>query len=364
MAFELQRMLARYVDSAPAPGHLASKFKVGPLGIHSAAEVLWDVQRSNRKIAYPQANAGVGYHMNDRSGFSAKKTAPPVYMEGNALAASDLLGVRQFGQNPFADQNFMAAVNDIMSMNAAKITTMIQGSLELMASQILTTGAISLVNTANAVVFSEDFKMKETHRPVASVAWSTPATAKPVTEIANLCDVINRDGKSEPKTIEMNSSTFEEMIATTEFSDAASNQKYVFNGEVVMPENRPNLRGAKYRGRFRFRQWVLEMYTYDEEFEHPYQGTVTKYIPDGKYIIEAGERYDATFGGILKFGEDTQAMNYLGGARLNSADLLQDLDFNAWISLDRTVINLGIGTRPLLIPVAIDTYGCGSADTA
>lgn len=364
MAFELYRMLERYADSVPAPGHLASKFTVKAGGIHQASKVMWDVKRSNRKIAFPQADASAGYHMNGRQGFTNKETAPPVYMEGASLVATDLMGVRQFGEDPFSNPNFTAAVNDIMSMNAEKISDMIQGSLELMAAQILTTGAISLKDSSNVVRFAEDFAPKDSHFPNASVAWSSASTAVPLADIADLCDKIVDDGKTEPERITMNSNTFEEMIATDSFKAAMSKDVNIWNGEVSVIGRETGMRGAKRRGRIRCRNYVLDVYTYDVKYEDPYSSSESYYIPDGKWIVESGGRYDATFGGIVTIGKSAEAMSLLGGARITQRDLLQDLDLNAWISNDRTSINLGIGTRPLLIPVGIDTFGCGDADAA
>jgi len=35
-----------------------------------------------------------------------------------------------------------------------------------------------------------------------------------------------------------------------------------------------------------------------------------------------------------------------------------DIQMNAWITIDGTTMMVEAGTRPLMIPTAIDTYGC------
>jgi len=35
-----------------------------------------------------------------------------------------------------------------------------------------------------------------------------------------------------------------------------------------------------------------------------------------------------------------------------------DMFTNAWVSEDNESISVGVSSRPLLVPTAIDTYGC------
>jgi hypothetical protein len=362
MSFELVRMLAPYMEKVSPPLHLASKFKAGEFANKLSSKLKYDIKRTSKDIAYPVRSTATGYHMNARDGFSSREVAPPTYMEGAALPANELMGVRAFGKDPYTDPSFLEEVQNEMSVKADKLIAMIQGSLELQASQILTGGAISLVNNAGEVVFDLDYEATATHFPKASVAWASTTTAVPLTDILNLCILIQREGKGMPSKITMNSVTLESMKACDSFKIAMNSDYRVFNGELGSIARVEDLRGAVRIGTLQIAPFVLDLYLYDEEYKHPQNGAMTKYLPDTRYIVESTTQdFRCEFGGFARYpGADGLEMI---GTRQARNDMLADLDVNAWFSLDRTVWNLGLASRPLLIPVSIDTFGCGYSTT-
>lgn len=365
------QMLTPYVESVDVPYHLSSLFTVPQGGIHNKAKVRVHVRRSKRDIAFPMANGSTGYHENTRRGWSRKDLAPAVYKEAISITADELMGEETFGRNPFEDTNLITRAQEEVSIVAAELNELIRRGLELQASQILQTGVLTLVDDTGATVFSEDFAMKSTHKPNASVNWATTGSAVPLTDIGNSCDVIAQDGKRQPVACHMNAAEFMKMQATDSFKDAMSNQRRMYSGEImrlnrdvnqpINPMPNGGNGGALFRGILEVKNYRLDLYVYDEMYNHPQTGTLTKYILDTKVIIESRGRMDATFGRINNFGTDGRARQYIQG-RVANRTRMTDLTIVAWISPDGTTLHIGIGTRALLFPVAIDSFAC--LDTA
>jgi hypothetical protein len=160
----------------------------------------------------------------------------------------------------------------------------------------------------------------------------------------------------------MNSSTFDEMMSCTTVIAALNAEIRLWKGEFGPQPVGTDTRGAVKQGTLKCGPYVLEIWTYDASYKKPYGGAQTKFIPDGKWIIESGGRMDATFGGLANFGTDGRASRYF--TRVSNAGMLADMSIVTWIEPDGTSMGIGAGTRPLLIPVAVNTFGCGDADAA
>jgi hypothetical protein len=361
------QMLAPYVEMSDIPFHLSQLFKVPMNGIHNKAKVKVDIRRSTNDVAFPMKDAGLGWHMNKRKDFSSNEVEPAIYKEGFAIAADDLMAGRAFGQNPYEDKALMARAQEEIGTVTANLREKIKRGLELQASQILTTGALTLVDDTNASVFSESFGARTAHYPNASVSWATTGSAVPLTDLANLATLIFTNGRKMPKRVHMNSVTFAQMKATDSFKAAMSKDYRIDNGEIfrlnseakpAYPISETMDGGGIFRGQLELGgSFLLDLYVYDGDYTHPYSGSATKYIPDYKVIIEADGRLDATFGTIQSFGTDGRASNLIRG-RMTNRSLLSDITIIAWFTPDGTVFQCGVGTRALLVPTAIDTFGC------
>jgi hypothetical protein len=90
---------------------------------------------------------------------------------------------------------------------------------------------------------------------------------------------------------------------------------------------------------------------------------MTKYIPAKKVVIGSDGRRDATFGAIPRLRNDQQALRFLP-ARIRSQAGRMDMNFNAWFDGPGEVLNIGVGTRALLIPTDKYSFGCLDTDLA
>lgn len=361
------QMLEPYVEQVDAPNHLTSLFTIPRGGIHDAFKVKVDVRRTTRGVAFPMKDPSAGYHMNTRQGYSSKELEPAAYKEGFSISADELMGDRAFGLDPFKEPGLMARAQDEMSRVVPNLNDLIRRGMEIQASQIMQTCALSLVDNTNAVVFAEDFAPKATHFANASIAWTTTATAVPFTDIRNMCDLNMRDGKTPPKRLHLNSVTLAELKATAEFIAAMDVNYRTYSGELFRLNSGAQpvhgmvgggKGGAIFRGVLEVANYLLDLWVYDGEYDHPYTGAATKYIADHKVIIESGGRMDATFGRIHNFGTDGRGDRFITNGRMTNKDLLMDMSVVAWVEPNGSAFSVGIGTRALLFPVAVDTFAC------
>jgi len=360
-ATETIQLVAPYVEEDEGPLALSSLFIVPQNGIHNKDKVEFHIRRTSRKVALPQRDPTTGYRMNGLKGFDIKTIKPTVYKEGLSVSADEVVAGRSLGKNPYESPAFMARVSEVVAPTITEMIAMIKRAIEIQASQIITLGTVTLTD-GTGTVYSEDFECLATHFPNAFTAWSTAETAVPFTDIANLCDVIERDGKRKVRRAICNSSCFDEMKATTQFKNGASGQ---YTGEIYKLDIEasrvyPDLgNGAIPQGVLRIRGGRrIDLYTYDEWYETD-AGVKTDYVGDTKFILEASPRMDATFGAINKFGIDSEAaaVGRMVG-RMAAKPKLIDLSYNMWFSPDREVFNFGVGTRPALAPITRDCFGC------
>jgi hypothetical protein len=354
---KIKRMVAAYDEELSVPYFLSSLFRSPAENFVGSAELIeWDVMRHEEDVAVPQKDPSTGYRYNQFSGYTNKQVDAPTYKEAFAIAASTLNAGKSFGRDAYDDPSFQekAAAKTLIGMR--KLEQKIRRGMELQASQILTTGVLNLTDTAGNTAFAVDFAPKAaTHFTNAGTAWST-ATDPVVDDILPLCDAIRNDGKRDPIRMHMGEGSWEAALAITKFTDRLKDQFLNLGSSTPMPN--PGTNGGNLRGWLEVGSYRLEIYTYGGRYKHPQTGTVTKYIPDDKVIIESGGRLDAYFGAIPNFGQDGRALRYMPSSRFASPGRGMDMTVNAWLDNPGEVLNVGVGARVLLVPTAIDTFGC------
>jgi hypothetical protein len=124
-----------------------------------------------------------------------------------------------------------------------------------------------------------------------------------------------------------------------------------------------NGNGGTYRGTVEIGNYRYDIWTYGGRYKDPQTGNKVQYIADDKVVVRASSgRIDATFGAIPNIGrllgvQNTNLIPELPG-RLSNSSGGMDLFTNVWLSNDGEQLFGGVGCRPLLIPTALDTFGC------
>ena len=141
-------------------------------------------------------------------------------------------------------------------------------------------------------------------------------------------------------------------------------QKALENRRVNIGEIRPTMTGAG--AAFYGFVWVgvheFEIWTYAETYKDPQTGNPTRYLGDDKVIMISDQtRLDMVSARVpLPLGPDPRVANMLPG-RLTSRAVgggSFDVTPNVYTTPNGKQIMGELESRPLLIPVQIDGYGC------
>jgi len=348
------RLLRAYRQSAPPTRFLSGMFTSPPENFFDSEEVQIDIVRNEEDVSIAIRDLSVGYRNNSEDLYTNKAFKPPIHKEAGPLNAFDLLN-RMPGQDPFTNPDFAANATVRSFAIFRKCDQKIRRAMELQASQVLQAGVVSLIDDTGAEVYGIDYKPKATHFPTVGTAWSNAATATPLDDISALGTVIRTDGLSQPSRLVFGQTAWDEFIRTDQVKLALDNRRIDLG--AVAPASRGE--GAVFMGFIWAGSYRYEMWTYTGRYKHPQTGVSTPFITPGKVIMTSdGARLDAVFGSVPRLvAADPRVAQFLPG-RMSDGGTGIDLSTNAWITPDGQQLFVGAGTRPLMIPTAIDTYGC------
>lgn len=347
-------MLAAYEQDAEPTMFLSGMFQSPRRNFHNSEEVEIDIVRSEEDISIAIQDLSTGARLNSEDIYTNKGFVPPIHKEAGPINAHTLIK-RMPGQDPFAAVDFQAnAISRGISLGR-KLQRKILRAIEQQSSQVLTTGTVTLIDGAGTSVYTIDYKPKATHFPTAGTAWNA-ASPTMLADIASLANVIRGDGLSSPDMLIMGAGSYELFIQDADVLARMDNRRIAGNG-IVPLERLGN--GGIYRGTIEIENYRYDIFTYDGRYKHPSTGVSTKYIPDDKVVVRSSTgRMDATFGGIPRIaGPDPRVPGALL-SRVSVPGQMLDLQMNGWVTPDGETMMVQAGTRPLMIPTAIDTFGC------
>ena len=356
-----RRMLDAYIQQAWIPtGFFSGMFQLRPGNVYDSEEVEIDIQRSGEDIAIVVYDISAGYRMNADDLYTNKSFKPPVFKEAFTINAFSLIK-RQAGQNPFQNAPFRATLTTQFFRGMVKIDEKIRRAIEVMSSEVLQTGKVTLINEQGAAAYELDFKPKATHFPTAAVAWDQAGSTK-LADLQALCDVIRNDGQVRPDQIIFGSAAFQEFL-NDEAVYKLFESRRIDRGMISPVPNRGQ-DAAQYRGVISVGSYHLDVWTYGGTYKNPQTGAVTEYMAPEKVLVRAsGARMDATFGNIPNIGEllgvgpRAQLIPELP-ARMTGVAEGVDFHTNVWLDERGEALFGGVGSRPLMIPTAIDTFAC------
>lgn len=350
------RMLKKYEDKAPPQFFLSSLFQTPPENFHDSQKITVDVVRSDPRIAYPLPGGLAGTRKVEMTKYQNKEFEPPVYDTEVQIAAFNAFK-RVAGMDPF-DPNAGLLKNIVEESFSAirMVDAMTRRAVELQCAQVLTTGAISLVDNGGTVVFSLDFVPKGTHF-VTPTAWAADgSTGDPEGDVSALAEVIRRDGKLPVTQLIAGRVAIQRLLVNAKIR-ANLNLWNANFGKVEPVVRRPG--GAMFHGVIQLGTEMVELWSYKETYLHPQTGAQTPFIPDNKVILRAPDgRLDLTFGSIPTIVPPDARVAQFMPSRMSNPGTGFDVSVNAWITPDNKHLAMSIGTRALAIPTALDTFGC------
>lgn len=353
-----KRMLSAYVQMAPSTLFLSGLFQSPPENFYESEEIEIDIVRSQEDISIVIEDLSTGYRMNSEDLYTNKGFKAPIHKEAIPLNSFDLIK-RMAGQDPFKSPDFRANIMTRLFNGMAKVERKIRRAIELQAAQVLQTGKVTLTDQSGLKLYNLDYKPKAAHFPTAGTAWSQ-STATPLTDINALAEVIRNDGLDDPDQLIMGVGAFMAFIENDKVAKAYDNRR-IDLGTISAMQMKGS--GGTFRGVVEVGNYRYDIWTYGGRYLDPVAKKAKPFIDTGKVIVRAsGGRLDATFGAIPNIGallgeQATRLLPELPGRISNTAGGM-DLFTNAWLTPDGEQLFGGVGARPLMLPTAIDTFGC------
>jgi len=348
------QMLDVFRQQVDTPRFLSSFFQSPARNFHNSEDVEVDILREDEEVAVTVADITSSARMNEATRLTNKRFTPPVFKEAGPINAYRLM-LRVAGQNPYQDPqyqaNAMAAAMDIGRKTEGKI----RRAVELMASQVLQTGALTMKGDDGATRFTMDFSPKTSHFPTAGTSWATSATCTPLDDIESLADTIRTNARKECEDAIFGRVAIQNFLASTQVQTIADNRRFSL---VYIEGVADRGGGAKYHGTIVAGQYRLNLWSYTGRYKDVETGTITKYVDDNNVILRAPGRLDLTWGNIPQVGPmDQRLLPYLPSRVASSGNGI-DLHYNAWRELDGTGVTVQVAARPLTVPTEIDSFGC------
>ena len=350
-------MINAYTSAADPSMFLTSQFQAPRENFYNSESVELDIERSGEDVAIVIANMAEGYRKNAADIYTNKEFTAPVFKELAPLNAFSLLK-REFDQNPFANNDFQRKATTKAFGLMRKMENKIRRAIELMASQVLQTATVNMIDDSGNVLFTVDFKPKATHFPTAGTAWSN-AGADPLGDLEALAEVIRNDGLTDSNQLYFGIDAWEAFSNHPTVTPKMDLINSNIGSFLPMNPAQSGTRGAQFRGTIDIGHNKFDMWTYGARYKHPQTGVTTSFIDPAKVIMKSNDtRLDATYGSIPKFRQNNaDSLRFMPG-RISNRDARIDFFPNSWITEDGQTLNVAIASRPLLIPTAIDTFGC------
>jgi len=349
-----KKMISMYREMRPTEMFLSNLFRAPRENYYNSQTIEIDIERSDESVAIVMTDLATGYNMFSEDQYTNKEFLAPVLKEASPLNAFDLIK-RQSGQNPFQEPNFVANAMRQTMKKMRKLEDRARRHIELQASQVLQTGTLSLIDNDGVVRYALDYKPKSTHFPTSGTTWGQTGSDESG-DLISLANVIRGDGRMDPTVLIFGQTAFEVGMGENGNLRGRFETRRLDLGTIS--PFRPRAGGGQYRGVMDLGNYKFDVWTYNGRYDHPQTGANTQFVDPGKVIcFTPGARLNATFGSIPRFAPiDPRVRPFIPARRIRGDRM--DLNVNGWISDDGEQLIVGVGTRPLLIPTAIDTYGC------
>lgn len=362
-----KRLVEAYMEEAPPPSFLSSQ--ATRTHFHKSEKIEIDIERDDEDVAVVVTDVAAGARKNEYSRYTSKEFTPPIYKEESTLNGFELLK-RQPGDTPYVDPDYQANAVARTFKVFRRLDWKIQRAKELMWSQVLQTGILSLTDGSGNVLYTLDFGMKSAHKAAAGAAWSgLLSSATPLTHITDRARLVTRNGKRKPNMLIFGTTAWRYFWQNTyiqalfgirhEGIDIGRLRQQVGGLGDRAAKAETSARDAVYQGRLALDGFEFDLWVYDAEYRHPQTGNMTPYVAADNVIMKHSQsRLDMAYGDIpLAVRPEERVMPFLP-TRMSSAERGLDLITNAYAAPDNTGVTVGAYARPLTVPVAIDTLAC------
>lgn len=348
-----KRMLPAYLQMAPVTMFLSSFFQTPEINYHNTETVEVDIMRNDEDVAIAIVDLSTGSRQNFADLYTNKEFKPPIFDEEISISSFDLIK-REVGQNPFENPSYAANMVSRLFRGLVLVDNKIRRAIELMAAQVLQTATLTLRDQAGNALYTLDFGGRNSQFPTVTVSWGDSGDT-PLQDLEALAEEIRTNHKGDPDVLLFGKSAWANFIGNADVKEALDLRRD--ERAFVRPESRGA--GATYQGAIWIGNYRFEMWTYNGRYKDPQSGDSLNYLDADKVVmLDSQARRDRTYGTIPRLvGMDPRLASFIP-ERLSDPESGTDLSVFAYITPDGKQAKASAGTRPLVIPTAIDSFGC------
>jgi hypothetical protein len=338
-------------------GFLSSFFKVTQDSFTDSEFVDLDEIYEGEEIAPVVTDLSTGAVSLVEEKFVNRQIPFPVYaMKSPAQIAA--LMTRQPGESAYVTEkiNWLARLAKIIVKKFARMTNMIRRSMEYQAAQVLQTGDIILTDEDGTNTFKLGLKTKNSHFPTVTTIWADIENADPLSDIDVLSDIIRDDGHVDIENLIFGKDAWINFIKNKWVQENLN--KDVLATGLISPQIRN--KGAKYMGYIDYGANHYYLWTYNARYNPFGSKTVEKYLdPNNVIFLPALEDIDfrRIFGGIPTVRADATFDQLFGADKVQIGNEY-DIRPRVFYSEDNEAYIAEIKSRPLMLPVSVNRYGC------
>jgi hypothetical protein len=336
-------------------GFLTTFFRVTPESFTDAEFIELDVVRNGEEVAPVVRDLNTGAVMIFDDKFTNHMIPFPVYALIKAASIASLMK-RQPGENAYLTQkvDWLGRLARVLVSGFAKMTRMIRRSIELQASQVLQTGTITLTDENGKPVYELDLKPKDSHFPMAAVAWNLP-TADPYGDLSAAIEVVRNDGQVDVKNAIFDRLAWNDFIRNGFIQD---NIKRDGLGTGAISPALVN-KGGTHMGYIFIGSYRIELWTYNGTYNEFGQTATKKFLKDNTVLLLPDPEdldFRRVFGGIPTVRPDT-TFDELFGSKI---EIGGEYDFRSRVFWDEKAETYfgEVKSRPICWPVSIDRFAC------
>lgn len=346
-----QVQVAKFSDDKQPKMGLAAFF---PSKTTKAKMVSIEVQRNKQKVAVDVMRC-VDPVRNTFSRSTEKIFMPPFYNEMFDFTACERYE-ETYGSGEIPNRSDLARLSTDTNENLLAIKNKILRAIEIQRSQVLQTGIVNLKNGD-----SIDYKRKaESMKVLTGTDRWGQADANIYGDLEAGLQFIRSKGLSGATAV--NAIFGSEALSRFMRDEKALKQadyRRINRIDIGMPQFN-NTSGMVYHGQIGTGDYIVNIWSYNDTYEHPVTGVETPYIDPQNVIMVSDDFKGLTsFGGIPAIMGNEDSGKYVG---------IQEGEFYVRDIIDqvKTTWDFIVASAPLVIPVSIDriyTLNVGDADS-
>lgn len=262
-------------------------------------EVVIEMKKGNRKVApfvVPVVN-GIAMKSQKYSGYKYK----PALIAPKSVITVDDLKAKAFGEDPNSNRSAADRQNELQAERTDELRQNIFRRFELMASEILTTGKVTMRQYAKPEDFGTDNYVLQNltfyedtfdNTYTLEEAWAAMTIQQKINEIYKMASIL-RDRGVKAADVVLGANVSTDLFSDIDFLEYFNKNNVNFG--AVSQEELPE--GVIFNGKINIMGVMLDFFTYDEKYED-LDGEVKSFIPEDAIIMLAPGLGETVYGSV------------------------------------------------------------------